>query len=192
MEDITYTTTFFSDWHIGSGLSSGSKNDALVKKNKYGLPVIPGRTMKGLLKDAAADLFEGDEDYSDFIKDCFEPDTENGSSENKIYYGNATFTKELTTFFLENSNENKKEKLYRLSPSIRIDDQTSVAKNKSLRTIETCIPLTLVSTIFNVPEKFKDKMTACLKMVKHIGSVRNRGLGRCEIYIIEAEKGGKP
>ncbi len=183
MNDINYTITFFSDWHCGSGMTAGPKNDALVRKDQHGLPVVPGKTMKGLLKDAAADLFADD----GFIPTCFGNEDEQSGT---IFFGPSILSDGLTAYFLEHPKE--KGKLYRFLPSIRIDGKTGVAKNKSLRTIEVCIPLTVVGTISDIPEDCKDKMVACLKMVKHIGSGRNRGLGRCEIKINtpEEQKGG--
>ena len=53
MKDITFKITFFSEWHCGSGLSSGSDLDALVIKDKDNFPFIPGKTLKGLIREAA-------------------------------------------------------------------------------------------------------------------------------------------
>ena len=53
---IEYTITFLSDWHAGSGLSSGAEADAVVIKDSNNLPYLPGKTIKGLVKDALLDL----------------------------------------------------------------------------------------------------------------------------------------
>ena len=52
---VTYQIEFFDYWHTGSGLSGSTYADALVNK-RDGLPIIPGRTLKGLLRDAATQL----------------------------------------------------------------------------------------------------------------------------------------
>lgn len=39
-------------WHAGSGRGSGSHLDALCERNADGLPVLPGRQLKGLLRHA--------------------------------------------------------------------------------------------------------------------------------------------
>ena len=53
MTDIKYKITFFSNWHCGSGLAAGADTDELVIKDRNGLPYVPGRTIKGLLREAA-------------------------------------------------------------------------------------------------------------------------------------------
>ncbi|MEX0914939.1 MAG: RAMP superfamily CRISPR-associated protein [Wenzhouxiangellaceae bacterium] len=44
-------------WHAGTGKSSGSYLDALAERNRDGLPVLPGRHIKGLLRDAYRHAF---------------------------------------------------------------------------------------------------------------------------------------
>ena len=56
MSTIKYEIEFFSNWHCGSGLAAGADVDALVIKDNNGLPYVPGRTLKGLLRDAATNL----------------------------------------------------------------------------------------------------------------------------------------
>ena len=48
--DITYTIEFFSYWHCGSGLSAGADVDSLVIKDAIGMPFVPGKTIKGLIR----------------------------------------------------------------------------------------------------------------------------------------------
>ncbi|MDE6805090.1 MAG: hypothetical protein K2J29_10705, partial [Muribaculaceae bacterium] len=54
--DIRYRIEFFSDWHCGSGLSAGADVDALVIKDDCGLPFVPGKTVKGLVREAMEDI----------------------------------------------------------------------------------------------------------------------------------------
>ena len=48
---MIYKVTFLDYWHLSSGLTSGSKLDSTVVKDKDGLPFIPGKTIKGLLRE---------------------------------------------------------------------------------------------------------------------------------------------
>ena len=191
MADINYTITFFSDWHCGSGLSSGSESDTLVKKNKDELPFVPGKTIKGMIKEAAKDLFEGDEDYAAFIEGCFgtkaEKDTQ--KPDYQFFYSDAELPIDEASYF--KSNPIEKNKLYRNLPSTRIEEKTGIAKNKSLRTMEVTIPLKMNGTITNIPDDHLDKMIDCMNMIKRLGVKRNRGLGRCQFEIIEEKKGGQ-
>lgn len=209
MADINYTITFFSDWLCGSGLSGGSESDAQVKKTREGLPYVPGKTVKGLLKDAARDLFEGDPDYKDFIEACFGtpeekthkksgPEKEPEKPDYQFFYSNVEFPSLLAQYLVREPEENEKkpaekEKLFRKIPTTSIDERTGVAKNKSLRTIEVTIPVTVVGKITsNLSEnhQYNKKMKACFRMIKRLGVNRNRGLGRCQFDIIEPTKGG--
>ena len=56
--NIKYKIKFYSDWHCGSGLSSGADLDLLVIKDKDGLPFVPGKTIKGLLLEAVEEINE--------------------------------------------------------------------------------------------------------------------------------------
>ena len=56
MQTIQYTITFHSDWHCGSGLAAGADVDALAIKDKDNLPFIPGKTLKGLIRQAVEEL----------------------------------------------------------------------------------------------------------------------------------------
>ena len=55
MKDINIKIEFFSPWHCGSGLSAGADADSLVIKDINGLPFIPGKTIKGLIREAVED-----------------------------------------------------------------------------------------------------------------------------------------
>ncbi|MGB1217231.1 MAG: RAMP superfamily CRISPR-associated protein, partial [Saprospiraceae bacterium] len=68
-----YTIEFHSYWHVGSGLFGGTEADNLVNKDKVGLPYIPGKTLKGLLRQAATELMELDDSFvtQSFIDDVF-------------------------------------------------------------------------------------------------------------------------
>ena len=193
MADINYTITFFSDWNCGSGLSAGSESDSQVKKNKDGLPYLPGRTTKGLLRDAARDLFEGDSDSDKFIEACFgqkKAEFDSGKPLSPFFFSNSEFTPDIANYFISHPVETRK--LFRNIPSTSIDEETGVAKKEFLRTMEVAIPLTLTGFISNIPDDDVIKMHACLKMVKRLGIKRNRGLGRCQFNIVPSEKGGQP
>ncbi|MGL5562575.1 MAG: RAMP superfamily CRISPR-associated protein, partial [Tannerellaceae bacterium] len=54
--DIKYKIEFFTDWHCSSGLAAGSDVDLLVIKDRNNLPYVPGKTIKGLVKEAIEEL----------------------------------------------------------------------------------------------------------------------------------------
>lgn len=56
METLYYKIEFLSDWHVGSGLSGGPSSDNIALKDESEFPFIPGKTIKGLLKDSLAEI----------------------------------------------------------------------------------------------------------------------------------------
>ena len=168
---IKYEIKFLDFWHMGSGISGGSKLDNFVLKDKNKIPFISGKTIKGLVREAAEIL--GDEN---FIKECF------GFEETiqaKTYFSNAT-VKDKESIISHNLAPYLYKKL-----SFTSINQDGVADDNSLREIEVVVPLTLEGEILNVPDIYTENMIKALKMVKRMGLNRNRGLGRCQIKVIK-------
>jgi len=192
METLKYRITFHSDWHTGSGLSSGSDVDALVIKDKDNLPYIPGKTIKGLLKDAASDIcgLTGENpDQSEFINSVFGFFDGKEKSESKVhtkattFFTNACLSNELQKKVKDNKLQHH---FYRDLASTAIDDE-GIAKQGSLRRMEVTIPCTLSGEIFHIDAKYYNDIEKCMKMVKRLGVNRNRGLGRCTIELLKEE-----
>ena len=160
---------FFTYWHCGSGSSGGSRVDALVARDKNDLPYIPGKTIKGHIREMAESL-----DYSEFINICF------GSSEEregKCYFSNAIIE--------EHIDKGLSSYLFTTISSTKIDDK-GLAVDGSLREVEVVVPLKLYATIeFDEDsKKYESKMIEAFRQVKRMGLNRTRGLGRCEITLV--------
>ena len=196
MKDITYKIIFYSEWHCGSGLTSGSDLDALVVKDAEGFPFIPGKTLKGIIKEAAVEMIslkEENEQESTFITELFgyfdEKSTEKSEihTKGKAFFSNAALSADLR-------NETKEAGLidffYRDIASTAIGNN-GIAKEHSLRRMETVIPCELAGTIYNVDEKYVDDLSKCLKYIKRLGQNRNRGLGRCKFEVVEPKEEAK-
>lgn len=205
MKDITYKITFYSEWHCGSGLTSGSDLDALVVKDAEGFPFIPGKTLKGLLQEAAMELFGSgfEDDYKKlsegksatnaldhFIPKVFGYFDEKEISESMLhtkgtaFFSNAVLSEDLrkqakehglTSFF------------YRDMASTAIGDN-GIAKKHSLRRMETVIPCELVATVSGIDEKYVNDLKKTMQWVKRLGQNRHRGLGRCKFEIVKNEE----
>jgi CRISPR/Cas system CSM-associated protein Csm3 (group 7 of RAMP superfamily) len=181
---ISYQIEIYSFWHIGSGLTGGASADNLVNKNEEYLPFIPGKTIKGLLREAATVLNQLDESnsYSQFIKDVFGDDNSSGVSnslEGKAFFYSAELSQNLSKAIV---NEKLAKDLYQVISSTAINE-FGQAIDGSLRQLEVTVPLLLYGIIEHFPENDDDnyikKIENCFKWVKHIGVNRNRGLGRC-------------
>lgn len=179
---IKYTITFLSDWHAGSGLGSGADADTVVIKDKDNLPYLPGKTIKGLLKDALTDVME------------VQPNLVRHESITKLFgnYVESEKKSEMGCLFFSNAELSKSEKqsitkemsayLYRNVASTRIDEN-GVAKNGSLRTMEVCIPVVLEGYIDGLSNDDVKLFEVAFKYLRHVGVNRNRGLGRCQFEI---------
>ena len=184
MTTINYKIKFLSDWHIGSGLGAGAETDAEILKNSDGLPYIPGKTIKGLLKNACNDIADiNDLKISkETINQIFGKyaDKTDKSVAGSAIFGNATICIDESKEIIENGLEKY---LFKNISSTAIDENTGIASPKSLRSMEICMPITLNGSI-EIDEKHKEAITLASKWVRHIGVNRNRGLGRCTIAII--------
>lgn len=193
--DINYCVRFYSYWHCGSGLSAGSDVDAVVIKDNYRLPFIPGRTVKGLIKEAVEEIMFLENrwhDYGEMFVDVF------GNADDRNYLpeddnnvllgrkGNAFFGNVEISEIMKNTivNEKLQNGLYSQLAFTAIGND-GVAEENSLRQIEVVIPITLHGIIMNVPEEFSELIRRAMKMIKRIGLNRSRGLGRCDMFLVE-------
>jgi CRISPR/Cas system CSM-associated protein Csm3 (group 7 of RAMP superfamily) len=181
---IKYSITFLSDWHAGSGLGSGANADAVVIKDKQNFPFLPGKTIKGLLRDALQDILDVQSEKVNielmnqlfgFIK--ADESTEPG----QLFFSNA----ELDEDEKKEISSDMTPFLYRNLASTTIGDN-GVAKEGSLRTMEVCVPLELHGQILNKKDFSPEELALldkAMKWTRALGSNRNRGLGRCKIQI---------
>lgn len=186
MRDLNIKIHFFSPWHCGSGLSAGADADCLVIKDLNGLPFIPGKTLKGLIREAAEDYVA----LKGIKVNLAEAFGKKASSDECVPSGKLFFTNaELSPIEKQSIISNHVEEyLYHNKVATAIDKKTGITKEHSLRTIETTIPCELHAIIMHVDESLAEVIEPALGFIKRIGTGRNRGLGRCKFTI---EKGGK-
>lgn len=206
MNIIEYTITFHTYWHCGSGLAAGGDADLLVVKDKDGLPFVPGKTIKGLVREAV-DLLPHEQKATDAYKSVFgiiaEPSNESKKDEKlQESYRSDAFFKDATLSDAERKyiiSANLSEHLYQTISSTAITDE-GIADDNTLRKIQVCVPCELKgSIILDFPENIKtddiEKMIGSindgLKYIKRLGSWRNRGLGRCTFTPIGNKKDKK-
>lgn len=182
--DINYEIHFHSYWHCSSGLSAGADIDTLVLKNSDNLPYVPGRTMKGLVRDAITDIcaFKADEVMRESIAEAFgmENSTENPGICSKMYFSDAVLNEKESNVIISRKLARH---MYRTIASTAIGSE-GVAQKHSLRKIQVTVPCVLEGKIMNVPDDIYQEIQDALKYIKRLGHHRNRGLGRCTINII--------
>lgn len=175
--NINYTIQFFSGWHCGSGLSAGADVDTLVVKDDDDLPFVPGKTIKGLLREAVEDYAALTQEVSaeriDAVFGSF--DSKEKFSRGVAFFGNAALSDDEAKAI---KSDKLQQFLYKRLSATAIGEN-GVAKDHSLRRIEVVVPCKLQGKILDVPEDFVEVLKKSMGLIKRLGSWRNRGLGRC-------------
>lgn len=192
MKTIEYTITFHSYWHCGSGLAAGADVDALVIKDSNGLPYIPGKTIKGLVREAFDEIqvLRNEEEMGDKYLSLFGYLDDNTEEQKKdvvmkkstVFFTNASLVES------EDIIENRLQRFLYKSISQTAIDKDGIAKKHCLRKMQVVVPCTLKGKIIDVPDELEKDLLAALQFVKGVGVNRSRGLGRCTINGKEVTK----
>jgi len=166
---IFYKVIFLDYWHLSSGLSGGAKFDNFVIKDKYNLPYIPGKTIKGILREIA------EKKDKNFTKKYFGEDDKQGEA----FFSNCEIEEKESIII-----NNLQEYLYDTVTFTRLENK--IAMDNSLREIEVVVPVILKGEIKNIEKKDVEIMKNILMSVKRMGLNRNRGFGRCKIEVESA------
>jgi len=165
---MRYKITFLDYWHLSSGLSGGARFDSIVTKDESNIPYIPGKTLKGLIREQYENL-----NYPELEK-LFGKE---GVDEGELYFNNAVLDKEEKDAIVSKNLQNY---LYDSIASTAIDNN-GIAVDDSLREIEVVIPLILYTEIIGANSDITDAFLS----VKRVGLNRNRGLGRCVVEVVK-------
>jgi CRISPR/Cas system CSM-associated protein Csm3 (group 7 of RAMP superfamily) len=189
MTDVIYKIYFFDFWSTSSGLSGGALADSLCLKDKNGLPFLPGKTIKGLFREAAEILQNLNYDGIDnnFIFSVFgEPehqDSDNNKEERTIiassFFTNASLNELTANGIIQ---QNYISNLFEQIASTALEE-SGLAKKNSLRRIEYALPCTLYGKILDVGS-YKTQLSLCASFIKRLGLNRHRGFGRCKISLL--------
>ena len=172
---IQYEIKFLDYWHLSSGLSAGAKADSVVVKDSNDLPYVPGKTIKGMVREMAELL-----NNEALVARCFGV---SGEEMGSCYFSNATLSEDISEKIVKHKVQSN---LYDYIAATKIGEKgkkgetEGIAVDNSLREIEVVVPLALYGEINDVPEDDAEDIAQALKMVKRMGLNRNRGLGRCE------------
>ncbi len=150
--------------------------DAMVVRDSDGLPFIPGKTIKGLVREAAEEMMRSSGDDCSF--DLALLFGEEGGSKGEAFFSDAVVGADRTLIV----SDKLAEFMYRSISSTRIESD-GVAADSSLRKVEVVVPCSLEGCILSVPEECGEVVNKSLKYIKRLGLGRNRGLGRCSIAV---------
>lgn len=230
-ENLLIEVDISSYWHAGTGRAGGDDVDALIDKvpfdnnhfdkDRFGLPVLRGRHLKGLLRETGENLvaWKADGWTKERVNILFgrkaiaaqnPSEGEAGreaqrSTPGCIRFGDASLPKPIVEAMHEEPE--LASQLVRRLASTRIDFESGVATDKSLRSMEVAIPLKLFAKLrWDTADRqtvqtlqgeesheqidaeaacWRTAIQECLPYVFAIGANRNRGFGRAKLSIVE-------
>jgi len=196
-------------WHPGTGRGKGRILERLTHRGAVGVPRLPGRTVRGLLRDAVHrwERFGG---YPEVGEPCVcdqlfgpygQPDenAEDAANSGRTWPGLLRFSDarlpatDSAAILGADHRDALIAGLYRSHFSTRIEHTTGTADENTLRGIELVVPLTLYADIDLVgtaryrtlESRWPDLLQAALPLVRAVGAHRSRGLGRATLTLEE-------
>lgn len=187
MKTYTLTIDLLSYWHAGSGHGAKGDVDALVLRDTAGFPYLPGRTLKGLLRDALCEM--GGE--ADALRLFGQPATQgrnHGSLPGLLAVDDARLPEVERTWIEQSPDpDGLKAQLFDSVASTAIS-ASGVARSKTLRLIEVTLPVTLTASLTPIMEDALPAtdlalLTQACGLIRQLGAHRHRGLGRCRLSL---------
>lgn len=194
------TLEMLSDWHIGTGHTGGDRVDRAVARDHDGLPYVPARSLWGVWRDACEQVALGLDggspaSWSEWVTWLFgsQPtvDGVRATAEGPAPPLAAALTLSAARFeeaqrpFLRHPAIVPSVTVVR--SGVAIDRDTGAARPNHLRRFEVApVGARLHATL--VPEQHLPTAAVALlaagaSQVDHLGGIRRRGLGRCELTL---------
>lgn len=191
------TIKLLSDTCCGTGEGNGVTKDVLSTYDKYGLPYIPAKRIKGILRSNADFLLKYKQCDQAEITQLFGT----GSQDGALRIGNAQLENysELVQVIQHHSDiftPKAVERAYTVQRTSTAIEETGVAKDKSLRTFgsipkgEIFVADIWVDTNEENPEllqKCEKLLQNCVKLLRRIGLNRTRGYGEVKATLLKSE-----
>lgn len=185
MHRVKLTFTIVSYWHAGSGAGEGARLDAITAEKAYGLPYLPGKTVKGLLREAVLMVEECGKLPAKTTEALFgTATTRYDSTAGQLEITDATLPDDFQNW--ARLNQEKGPFLFHTVSSTCINNE-GTAETDTLRCIEVSIPMSLMSFVESEvePPYWIDTLKLAAPFVRHIGTHRHRGLGRTVLTVEE-------
>lgn len=179
-----------SYWHPGTGSGRGADVDAIVYRDADGLPRLPGKSLKGVLRNAVSrwGQFTQSPSKPNLVDKLFGAGADDGDTWlGLVRVSDAVLAEDIRYYLLQ--DKNLITGLYRSIHATAIDHDTGVATNKSLRGMEVVIPLTLYAKLDEVPNAaypipdWRKVVEQSLGLIQAVGAHRSRGLGRAVVTL---------
>lgn len=179
-------------WRVGTGEALSGHVDTLCARDGDGFPFIPAKQVRGLFREAVRDAEElnwiaagsaavmfGSRARGDETE--LSPDTDAGA----LRFESAVLPNP------ERSEIAKSDRVLLFSRRQSTAMEGGVAKEKTLRSDEIALPVSLVASVEPIasfadrlPEDWRARLMTALPLIRAIGQKRTRGLGRCSVRML--------
>lgn len=178
-----------SDLCVSNGESYGSVIDTDVAYDRYGLPVIKAKSLKGCLLEIAEELTDLKVLDADFIDNVF--GKAGDSKEGNLILSDAhpENYKECVDDIISMENVPSQNQVISCFSSTRGQtaiDENGTAKKESFRTIRVVNRKNTFICEYTLNDDYKDGFEKCIKLLRRIGMNRTRGLGEVKCTPIES------
>ncbi|EOZ5528694.1 RAMP superfamily CRISPR-associated protein [Vibrio metschnikovii] len=181
-----------SEWHVGTGREGGAYADSLVLKDQHALPMLSGKSIKGLLRQAFHEALElewlkGADNQT--LTQLFGCEGVRAQAQGALRISSATLSAAEIAYFTANPKD--KGHLYLVRHATAIDSHTGAAKEGSLRAMETVVPLVLHAQLelnnasAEIQQQFAHWLSIVLPLINSVGGKRRRGLGDVIVTVEE-------
>lgn len=186
--------TFHSDWHIAASAGGGILADAVLVKDGQKIPYIPGRALKGALREGARLLGKCRGDLAKCENYYFGSGSSDHEVKNagRIEISRGELPEDIYSLLTE-CDMTTREDYVRDMTTIRMQtaiEKNGVVKPQSLRSMECGIPgITFKATITSYSQAGdawdRQYLASVCAAVKSIGAGKSRGLGQCSIRLVQ-------
>ena len=147
------------------------------------MPVIPGRSLRGLLREATTLIDEAhNSSFADHMFGTLKvPGTTGQPGDGTVRVGNAVLVSELATLC---DSADSRQDFYASIRRTALEPGTRTAKAHSLREFEVALAgLELVAPLHCPDEATLGVAAFAAELTRNLGHSRSRGLGRCRLEV---------
>lgn len=200
---MTTVDLFFdihSYWHVGTGRGLGPSADAVAFRDAAGLPCVPGREVKGLLREAVAlaerlGLYGPTPGPAERWFGTAIPEEDRERALERMRYTTLPGALTVGSACLGDSPDATRAwrawaaqqpaqiaALFRPFASTKLDER-GVADDQTLRAVEVVVPVRLRAEVEGPNDDWPDQLARALSFVDGLGAHRNRGFGRVTVTL---------
>ena len=198
MSTYTLQIKLLSDTTFGRGDGVAGGVDAEVQHDSLGLPSISGRSLKGLLVNAAADILYSLNQveagtWHAVAERLFGVSGQTQNPSDLLIIGNATFAPDLVEHLRHEKSLSREDILNSVTAIRRqtaIDAESGAPRDESLRSMRVVVreqtfyaPLQFTRDPSNDEKAF---LAACVLSLRRMGTGRTRGRGHVSVCISDA------